>query len=61
VNEKDRAVLLQQLRTPQRHEHCMHPFEGALHMVLQPGHVLLKCCECDHAETKHKDHWKKPI
>jgi hypothetical protein len=38
------------------HEHCLHPYRGAIHMVLPDGHTLMKCCKCEHTETKHRDH-----
>jgi hypothetical protein len=44
---------------PPAHEHCMHPYRGVLHMVVPDGHVVIKCCECDHMETKHGDHWRE--
>lgn len=38
------------------HEHCWHPWSGPIHMVLQNGHVLMKCCKCESTETRHGDH-----
>lgn len=40
------------------HEHCLRRYEGVIHMVIPDGHVLLKCCKCDHAEMRHHDHWR---
>jgi hypothetical protein len=41
---------------PAPHWHCMRPYEGVLHMVVPNGHVVVKCCECPHMETRHMAH-----
>ena len=37
-------------------EHCFHPYCGVIHMVIPDGHVLVKCCQCEHMETRHAAH-----
>lgn len=38
------------------HIHCWHPWSGPIHIVLQDGHVLMKCCHCESTETRHAAH-----
>lgn len=43
-------------------DHCMHIHkraDGPIHMVIEPGHVLVKCCKCRAAQTQHIDHWRE--
>lgn len=37
-------------------DHCFHPFRGPLLMVVQDGHVVVKCCKCPETKTEHADH-----
>lgn len=43
------------------HEHCYHPFNGPVSMVLEDGHVLLKCCKCPATKTEHQDHMAEEL
>lgn len=39
-----------------KYYHCVHPYLGALHMVVPDGHVVVQCCECDGLYTHHSGH-----
>ena len=38
------------------HECCWHPLSSE-YSILQPGHLLLRCCKCPATKTQHADHW----
>lgn len=52
----DSGRAMSPLQMSRGHKHCLHRYRGVLHMALPDGHVVLKCCDCEHYETRHEDH-----
>jgi hypothetical protein len=56
VSQVEREKLLSNLRESRLHQCCFHVLTGPIWMVLQDGHVPVKCCGCDNSKTMHREH-----